>query len=349
MAKLKPDNGIEFMEKTLTDRVVPDLKGLFAPLREPAGVAVSIMSWLSTPGSAVTQQSDVDPRKALDLTVTKEGKISLKMGELTEAQEVHREDLENIVTSFNSQSELMSNAMGYLAEQNNVPVEQALEKFLQDNFGISEEPNPSFDSIGSGVSGSAKSADQPFQAAINKGVDPLYLKVGPNGQDVVDGTLDQVYKVFPVKKGAEEFFGRVARVESKYGTDPNTFTIEDDGGGFGIFQLDRNSGFPETKNVESHPNLKEAHANIKKEFGIDWMKVKYEDMDRPLISALAARLFVLNIPDPIPTTLKEQAKYWKKHYNTELGKGTEQHFIDSAKDIGPVSTNDLTWNGTAFV
>ena len=138
VAKTKPDNATSFMERVLTDRVVPDLKGLFDPLSEPTGMAVSIMSWLSTPGSSVTLASDTDPRKALDLAVTKEGKIFLKMGKLTEAQEVHREDLENIVTSFNSQSELMSNAMGYLAEQNDMDVEEATEKFLQDNFGIQE-------------------------------------------------------------------------------------------------------------------------------------------------------------------------------------------------------------------
>ncbi|KKL97553.1 hypothetical protein LCGC14_1833310, partial [marine sediment metagenome] len=42
---------------------------------------------------------------------------------------------------------------------------------------------------------------------------------------------------------------------------------------------------------------------------------------------LAARLFLLTIPEEIPDTLEGQAVYWKKHYNTPLGKGTARKFV----------------------
>lgn len=40
-----------------------------------------------------------------------------------------------------------------------------------------------------------------------------------------------------------------------------------------------------------------------------------------------ARVHYLRKPDPIPRSLGEQAAYWKKHYNTHLGAGTEEEYI----------------------
>ena len=39
-------------------------------------------------------------------------------------------------------------------------------------------------------------------------------------------------------------------------------------------------------------------------------------------------------PNPLPktTSIKAQADYWKRVYNTELGKGTPEHFIKANKD-----------------
>ena len=34
--------------------------------------------------------------------------------------------------------------------------------------------------------------------------------------------------------------------------------------------------------------------------------------------------------EPIPKTLEERAKYWKRVYNTEGGKGTIEHYINSS-------------------
>lgn len=41
------------------------------------------------------------------------------------------------------------------------------------------------------------------------------------------------------------------------------------------------------------------------------------------------RVFYLRIREPIPYTVEEQAKYWKKYYNTSLGKGTVEEYINN--------------------
>ena len=77
----------------------------------------------------------------------------------------------------------------------------------------------------------------------------------------------------------------------------------------------------------SHPGLKAKFKKIKDKFGIDWSKVEWKDLTKPLHSALAARLFLSNKPSIIPHGIKDQASYWKEHYNTPAGNGTTQQFI----------------------
>jgi hypothetical protein len=40
------------------------------------------------------------------------------------------------------------------------------------------------------------------------------------------------------------------------------------------------------------------------------------------------RIHYLRVREPLPTTLDGMARYWKKYYNTEEGKGTIQEFLD---------------------
>ena len=70
---------------------------------------------------------------------------------------------------------------------------------------------------------------------------------------------------------------------------------------------------------------------IKEKLGIDWTKTQWQDLEKPLYSGLAARLFLVRIPAPIPSDLPSQAQYWKTYYNTAAGKGTVQKFIDDVK------------------
>jgi len=54
---------------------------------------------------------------------------------------------------------------------------------------------------------------------------------------------------------------------------------------------------------------------------------------RPLYSAIAARLKLSLVKDPIPSTVEEQAKYWKEHYNTIAGAGTAAKFIEDVRHM----------------
>lgn len=46
---------------------------------------------------------------------------------------------------------------------------------------------------------------------------------------------------------------------------------------------------------------------------------------------LFARIHYLRVPEPLPQTIEGMAYYWKRYYNTYLGKGTEEKFIKAYK------------------
>lgn len=132
---------------------------------------------------------------------------------------------------------------------------------------------------------------------------------------------------------ASVFLKRIAKAESDFGRHPATFRKDYYGG---IWQVDK-VGYQETKNVRAHPSLRRLHAALAKilaRTGVaetDWIKTSWKDCLIPLYSCMAARLYLALIPAPIPDSLSDQAKYWKTHYNTPSGAGTEQHFIASNK------------------
>jgi len=49
------------------------------------------------------------------------------------------------------------------------------------------------------------------------------------------------------------------------------------------------------------------------------------------LSICIARVKYMRNSEPIPNTLEGYAKYWKKYYNTELGKGKVEEFIENYK------------------
>ena len=55
---------------------------------------------------------------------------------------------------------------------------------------------------------------------------------------------------------------------------------------------------------------------IQQKFGINWNHVIWEDLAKPLYSALAARLFlqVRSSNATIPGPIKLQAQFWKRYY-----------------------------------
>ena len=143
---------------------------------------------------------------------------------------------------------------------------------------------------------------------------------GGKGKDVVQEVDSKLKEIFGDDHG---FMQRVACMESNYGTDPNTYRPNYHGG---IWQVDK-IGFDDTQNVASHPGLKGKFEKIQTATGISWQDTSWDDLQKPMYSGIAARLYVSNIPAPIPTDVRGQAEYWKKYYNTEKGKGTVEDFI----------------------
>lgn len=74
---------------------------------------------------------------------------------------------------------------------------------------------------------------------------------------------------------------------------------------------------------------------LKEMLGYDLDKVQLKDLaNDPLLALALTRLKLMLIPDPIPATLQGRAQYWKTHYNTRLGKGTVEGYLDKVAHHG---------------
>ncbi|CAH6911843.1 conserved hypothetical protein [Vibrio chagasii] len=99
--------------------------------------------------------------------------------------------------------------------------------------------------------------------------------------------------------------------------------------GYGLFQFDQIA----IKDViaRTRPDRKQF---IDERFGIDIDDVVPSDLNySPLLSALFCRLHYLLVPESIPDTIEGRAKYWKKYYNTEAGKGTPDHYLKQSEQL----------------
>lgn len=146
-----------------------------------------------------------------------------------------------------------------------------------------------------------------------------WLTAGGSGPKLVKDVTKCVEHVLGTTKRLLE---RTALVESDFGRHPGTYRRRYHGG---IWQVDK-VGFRDTQDTRSHPRLQQAYQLIRQNLRIDWTKVKWQELRKPLYSAIAARLKYRNVPSPIPDSVSEQGKYWKKHYNSSQGKGSAEKF-----------------------
>lgn len=122
--------------------------------------------------------------------------------------------------------------------------------------------------------------------------------------------------------------------ETERGTykDPSTFA------GMGLCQFDK-LPFKDTQDRTSTATK----AKVYKGLGINIDLVKWEDLRyNPLLSILFCRLKYLLVRDPIPALVDDRARYWKKWYNSILGKGTEEHYLYANLNYVE-SDSRLTW------
>lgn len=150
------------------------------------------------------------------------------------------------------------------------------------------------------------------------------------GRPMVTQAIQRAAQILPdafTKPEHAQFLEEIAAVETEYGSHPNTFK---DGYHGGMWQMDI-EGFKDTQDLKSHrKNLAKWHKKIKDATGIDWMKLKWEDIrDNPILGALAARLKLLNDPNPIPEDVAGRSQYWKDVWNShhENAAGTPEHYI----------------------
>jgi len=61
--------------------------------------------------------------------------------------------------------------------------------------------------------------------------------------------------------------------------------------------------------------------------GLDESDPNWSVMTNIVIAVAFCRIKYRRDSEPIPKNLKQQAQYWKRVYNSELGKGTIEHFI----------------------
>jgi hypothetical protein len=67
-------------------------------------------------------------------------------------------------------------------------------------------------------------------------------------------------------------------------------------------------------------------------FGFDIRELEAKDLKNcPIRAFVFTRCFYLLISEEIPAFLAGRARYWKKYYNTKLGKGTKKKYIEKAK------------------
>ncbi len=68
--------------------------------------------------------------------------------------------------------------------------------------------------------------------------------------------------------------------------------------------------------------------------------ITFEDLQlSDELSAIFARLKYAHIKEPIPSDLQEQALYYKKYYNTHLGRATPESYVRAYKKFAPKAKN----------
>ncbi len=99
--------------------------------------------------------------------------------------------------------------------------------------------------------------------------------------------------------------------------------------GMGLTQFDK-MPFSDTYNRTS----KNIQIKVFNYFGIHLSYLEWEDLRyNPLLAMLFTRLKYRLISEEIPSDINGRAKYWKRHYNSELGKGTIEHYLNANQEF----------------
>ena len=101
------------------------------------------------------------------------------------------------------------------------------------------------------------------------------------------------------------------------------------GPALGIFQMEPNTFRDIVQNyLQYKPELAKLVMSVS---GVNALRSEYLEYNLAL-SICMCRVHYLRVSEKMPDNLTGWAKYWKEHYNTRLGKGTEAEFIRNFKN-----------------
>src|SRR5690554_6378343 len=114
------------------------------------------------------------------------------------------------------------------------------------------------------------------------------------------------------------------------------FSWDSNRGAWGLWQTEQGSVEDGIKYLDMHPEMrqraavwlyqqKNAAASILHAANIEHILLLISGWDR--LGCLFARLHYIRFPEAVPHGLEAQAAYWKKYYNTRLGKGQPSDYI----------------------
>jgi len=169
--------------------------------------------------------------------------------------------------------------------------------------------------------------------------------------DVASWYNQEFGKEYP---NSRQFMVEIANQESHLGTYPTTYDPQKGDYGFAQFTGGDDDAFVDVQQrLKNKPERAEA---IQAKFGFDPLQTEISELDSQepvvidgktyakgdVISAVFLRENLLADPDPTPTTLEARAQKWKERYNTELGAGKEEKYIQKADGTFAKFTEPIT-------
>jgi len=117
----------------------------------------------------------------------------------------------------------------------------------------------------------------------------------------------------PADKNAVDLLMETCAVESDF----MTYNKQIGGPALGIFQMEPDTLHDIRVNyIKYRPELRE------------FLEGNLLDVEFAII---AARIHYMRVSTPIPSTRLLRAKYWKQYYNTHLGRGTVEKYMEKAQ------------------
>ncbi len=117
------------------------------------------------------------------------------------------------------------------------------------------------------------------------------------------------------------------------------FSLENPSGAWGLWQTEQHAVMDSVRYLRRRTDVR---ANAIKfapgvvdasELGTMSLLRSIHDDDR--VACLFARLHYLRVAESVPDDLRGQAWYWKRYYNTRLGKGTIEGYINKFRMVEP--------------